>query len=394
MVNKHLQLVRRALTGFARAAFQRYPAIIITGPRQAGKTIFARMTFPRLPYANLEAPDVRRFANDDPRAFLAQFPHGAILDEIQRAPELPAYLQPMIDARRRKGLFVLTGSQQFELMRGITQSLAGRAAILRLLPFNLSETRRIVPGIQIDDLIVKGGYPRLHAEDIPQFQALGDYFNTYVQRDLREFIKLRHFAEFERFVRLCAASVGQLLNLERMGNDIGVTRPTVLEWLNLLEAGFIAFRLSPWHANLRKRLVKRQKLYFYDTGLACHLCDIHSCEHLRNHPLRGAMFENWVIGEALKHLYNHGNPGRLYFFRDNAGHEVDLLYPLGPKVIAVEIKAGQTVSADWFNGLHFFRELQPQAVGKAFVVYAGAREEKRSDAHVLPYHRFQSRLGI
>ncbi len=367
-----------------------YPVVTVTGPRQAGKTTLCRQTFADRPYANLERPDTREHAQTDPAGFLAQFPQGAVLDEIQRVPALLSWLQVDVDERAQMGRekigrvnmgrWILTGSHQLDLMRGIGQSLAGRTALLQLWPLSMAELAAggVAPGLggtTLDDLLFKGGYPRIHADALDANVALADYFATYVERDLRQLIELRQLDTFRRFVRLAAGRVGQLLNLSSLAADAGVSAPTSQAWVTLLEASGIVHRLRPWHANLGKRLVKQAKLYFCDTGLAAWLIGVREVGQLATHPLRGALFENGVVNEFAKHAQNLGHAPELHFFRDHNGLEVDLLVGYGlpaGQLGLVEIKSGQTVQRDWLTALNRIAQLLGPQVGRRMLVHGGA----------------------
>lgn len=365
----------------ARLAKQ-YPVLTITGPRQSGKTTLARSVFPGKPYVSLEDPDVRRFALDDPRGFLAGYPQGAILDEIQRVPELSSYLQGVVDAAPQPGRFILTGSHQFELMNQVSQSLAGRTALLRLLPFTLAEALRAQARTTPSDLaqtLLTGFYPRIHDRGLDPTQALADYFATYVERDLRQLLAVHDLQRFERFVRLCAGRTGQLLNLSSLSNDAGVSHVTARAWIDLLQTSFIVHLLPPWFTNTGKRLIKAPKLYFHDVGLACWLLGLRTPEQVQRDPLYGALFENFVIMEAMKDRLNTGASAEMYFYRDSEGHEVDLLLPVGSQVHAIEIKAGATVNPDYFRGLKTFAAHHPQALAGGSVMFGGSTGQARSD---------------
>lgn len=369
-----------------------YPVITITGPRQSGKTTLTRRLFADKPYVTLEDPDTRRFATEDPRGFLMQFAQGAILDEIQRAPELTSYLQGMVDADAKPGRFVLTGSHQFELMSQVSQSLAGRTAVLRLLPFTLAEVHRLRGGMASPDLaqtLLTGFYPRIHDQSLDPSQALADYFATYVQRDLRQLAAVQDLQRFERFVRLCAGRTGQLLNLSSLGNDAGVTHSTARAWIDLLQSSYIVHLLPPWFANTGKRLVKASKLYFHDVGLACWLLGLRSAEQVARDPLWGSLFENFVIMEAMKDRLNAGATAEMYFYRDSEGNEVDLLIPVGTQMHAIEIKAGATINPDYFKGLKTFAAHQPAVFASGCVVFGGANGQSRSDWPVHAWHQLQ-----
>ena len=369
-----------------------FPVITLTGPRQSGKTTLTRRLFSDKPYVTLEDPDTRRFATEDPRGFLMQFAQGAILDEIQRAPELTSYLQGMVDADPKPGRFVLTGSHQFELMSQVSQSLAGRTAVLRLLPFTLAEVHRLRGGMASPDLaqtLLTGFYPRIHDQSLDPSQALADYFATYVQRDLRQLAAVQDLQRFERFVRLCAGRTGQLLNLSSLGNDAGVTHSTARAWIDLLQSSYIVHLLPPWFANTGKRLVKASKLYFHDVGLACWLLGLRSAEQVARDPLWGSLFENFVIMEAMKDRLNAGATAEMYFYRDSEGNEVDLLIPVGTKMHAIEIKAGATINPDYFKGLKTFAAHQPAVFASGCVVFGGADGQSRSNWPVHAWHQLQ-----
>lgn len=360
-----------------------YPVVTITGPRQSGKTTLCRKVFPEYGYVNLEAPDIRSFAIDDPRGFLASHSNKVILDEIQRAPQLLSYIQAIIDNKRQAGQFILTGSQQFEVMNTISQSLAGRTALLKLLPFSLAELRSAYQPGSIDNLILSGYYPRIHDQQLNPTQAMGDYFETYVERDLRQLSAVKDLSLFERFVRLCAGRTGQLLNLQSLGNDAGISHACARSWLTLLEASYIVFLLQPWYANVSKRLIKSPKLYFYDVGLASYLLGLENETQVSRDPLRGNVFENMVVIEALKFRYNRGKRNNLFFYRDSNGNEVDLLAQQGRDLSAIEIKAGATINPDYFKGLRQFRKTVGEEWNVAAgVVYGGEDIQRRSDAVV------------
>ncbi len=376
-------MIEREITPRLTALFKQYPFVTVTGPRQSGKTTLCRAAFPDLAYANLEAPDQRAFAEADPRGFLTQLGEGAIIDEIRHVPALLSYLQVLADERGRNGLFVLTGSEQFRLSNAINQSLAGRTALLRLLPFSLAERQRTGASTTVEDILYSGFYPRILDQGLDPTQALGDYFETYVERDVRRLGEIRNLSSFRRFVRLCAGRVGQLVNLTSLGSDAGVSHTTAREWLTVLEASYVIFQLQPFHANIRKRLVKSPKFYFYDVGLASYLIGIEHTGQIATHPLRGALFENAVVAEALKHRFNRGRQSNLSFFRAARGLECDLLYETGHGIGAIEIKAGTTVASDYFHSLNRVADLVPGITAKA-VVYGGSDRQSRSGGEVVP----------
>jgi hypothetical protein len=366
----------------ARKLASQYPVVTLTGPRQSGKTTLCRAAFPEKQYVNLESPDVRAFVQDDPRGFFAMYPSGAIIDEIQRAPQLVSYLQPLVDERKEPGLFILTGSQQFEVMTTIGQSLAGRTAVLRLLPLSIEELSDSGIELGIDRMLLTGFYPRIFDANLDPTQALGDYVQTYVERDLRQLTAIKDLALFEKFVRLCAGRIGQLLNLQSLGNDVGISHSTARNWLTLLEASYIVFLLQPWHANIAKRQIKSPKLYFYDVGLAAYLLGVETELHINRHPLRGNLFENMVIIEALKYRLHRGKRNNLAFWRDAKGIEVDLLVEAGADVMPVEIKAGATINPDFFKGLRSFASRLTSPPMNSALVYGGTEQQRRTDVTV------------
>lgn len=368
-----------------RARARQYPVLTVTGPRQAGKTTLCRQAFPRLAYFNLERPDLREQATSDPRGLLARAQGGAIFDEAQHVPALLSWVQAEVDARPGAGRFVLTGSHSFELMAAVTQSLAGRTTVLNLLPMSIAELRAAGIHDGADRLIHAGGFPRVHADALDPAVAMADYFATYVERDLRQLIELRQIDAFRRFVRLAAGRVGQLLNLHALAADAGVSDPTARSWIALLEAGFIVRLLPPWFANIGKRLTKTPKLYFCDTALAAWLIGIREEGQLATHPLRGALFENLVVLEFVKHFLNRGEQPALHFFRDAAGLEVDLMVENGlpPGTLGlVEVKAGQTVAGDAFGALHKVGALLGERVARRMLVYGGDESFVREGVEV------------
>jgi len=365
------------------------------GPRQSGKTTLARHVFPSLSYVSLEDPDAREFAHTDPRGFLSQFAKGAIFDEIQKAPHLASYLQGMMDETNAAGQYVLTGSQNFSLSQTVSQSLAGRTAILHLLPLSLREigfsSKR--PSSEIDFEIHQGFYPRLRSStSLSPTQFYADYFQTYVQRDIRDLAEIRNLQLFERFIRLCAGRVGQLLNLNALANDAGVTRKTAENWLGHLEASYLVFRLPPFHRNLNKRLVKSPKLYFYDVGFASYLLGIQIMDHLNVHPLRGSLFENLVIAELMKQSFHKSEVPNLHFYRDSNGNEVDCIQELATNLRLIEIKSGQTIASDYFQGLQRLKAtLQfSKKECESYVTYGGDKTQFRSEAHIITLNELAS----
>ncbi|MFC2089634.1 ATP-binding protein [Bacteroidota bacterium] len=360
---------------------RQFKAVAVTGPRQSGKTTLVRKVFGHKPYISLENPDTRKYAQEDPRGFLSDFPDGAVLDEIQRAPELFSYLQQILDETSNPGSFILTGSNNFLLQENISQSLAGRVGYLFLLPLSLNEIKQYE--IPSNQLMIKGGYPYLFDQKVTAGKYYANYISTYVERDLRQLKNITNLFAFERFLRLCAGRTGQLLNMNNMATEVGVDVKTIASWIGVLETSFVAFRLQPYYKNYNKRVVKTPKLYFYDTGLASSLLGINQPEELSLSPFRGGLFENLVVVEFLKHHYNHGINNKLWFWRNNTGNEIDLLVDNGVKQIPVEIKSGKTISEDFFKGLKYWGKLTGEKNG--FLIYDGTEKQSRSDGiTVLP----------
>lgn len=379
-------MIDRDLAPRLREAAKAFPAVTLTGPRQSGKSTLCRALFPDHAYANLEAPDVRDFALTDPRGFLAQYPDGAILDELQRAPELASYLQPLIDEDARPGKWILTGSQNFALLESISQSLAGRSAVLHLPPLTYAEIQRFDSApTTLDEILFNGGYPRIYDKRIPASDWLSSYAATYIERDVRSISNVGDLTTFQRFVELCAGRTSQLINYSGLAADCGITQPTAKNWLSILEASFIVFHLPAWSGNIRKRVVKMPKLHFYDTGLACWLLGLRSPDQLRTHPLRGALFETWVVAEIAKRRMNLGERGGLYFYRDQHGVEADLIIDGSDGARIIEAKAGQTVMSDAFAPARRIAETIGSQVPPT-VIYGGESVQKRSDVTILPWN--------
>jgi len=390
-----MPLIQRTLETILHTLVDAYPVVTITGPRQSGKTTLCREVFLQRPYANLESPDIRQFATDDPRGFLAQYPNGAILDEIQRAPDLVSYLQPMVDENQWEGLFILTGSQQFEVSNTINQSLAGRTGLVRLLPFTIQEIQSEFPLPQIDRLLYHGFYPRLWDKQLDPTQALGDYFETYIERDLRQLVTIKDLSVFQRFIKLSAGRIGHLLTVNSLANDTGVSHTTARNWLSLLEASYVIFLLQPYYRNISRRLVKTPKLYFYDVGLATFLLGIENEKQVSRDPLRGNLFENMVIAEALKFRFNQGKRSNLYFYRDSKGNEVDLLLVNGADLFPIEIKSGMTITRDYFKGLKHLTDVFPDHIPKGSgLVYGGDKCQRRTDVSIVPFWQLNKLFSL
>ena len=356
-----------------------FRSVAVVGPRQSGKTTLCRTTFPKKPYVSLENPDVLEFAQTDPRGFLGQFKDGAILDEIQRAPHLFSYLQQILDETKKKGLFILTGSNNFLLQENITQTLSGRIAYLQLLPLSLAELSANKK-LKVDYTwhILQGGYPEVLSKKISAEDWYAGYISTYVERDVRQLKNIGNLAQFTKLLRLCAGRTGQLLNLTSFSNDCGIDQKTVAAWLSILQSSYIIYFLRPYFENFNKRVIKSPKLYFYDTGVACSLLRIKNIQQIVTHPAKGALFENMIISELLKQRLNAGAGDNLYFWRDKTGNEIDVLTDDAGKLTAYELKSGETISTDFFSGLTYLSKLNSNVTHKT-LVYGGKQQQERSN---------------
>ena len=366
---------------------EKYPVITLTGPRQSGKTTFLKDEFPEYRYVNLENPDTRNFAITDPNAFLKLYDKFVIFDEVQRVPALFSYIQALVDESKIMGQFILSGSQNFHLMQNITQSLAGRVALFRLLPFDFSELK--MTGLLDSDFAVnmyKGFYPAIYDRDIPPKMFYSNYVQTYIERDLSEIINVRDLKLFRNFISLCAARAGNVINLNSLANECGISQPTAKSWLSVLESSYIVFQLQPYFSNMNKRVTKSSKLYFYDSGLLCHLLKINDAGSLQLSNHKGSVFENMIIAEFLKSSYHQNLLRDFWFWRDAAGHEVDLLWQDDERLNLVEIKATQTIMSDLFKGMAYFENLAPQLVKSKTLVYAGMENQQRSNENVVSWY--------
>lgn len=387
-------MYKRILHSEINSLAKKFRVVTVLGPRQAGKTTLCQMAFPDYHYVSLEDPDQRAYAGRDPRGFLSDHPRQVILDEIQRVPSLLSYLQGIVDKDKIMGQFILTGSHQLELGAAISQSLAGRTAIVTLMPLSYAELYGEVKAPpDMDSVLLQGFMPGKHADAIDAGQFYRAYFRTYVERDVRQLINLKDFSKFERFIQICAGRIGQLVNQSSLANDVGVSSVTISDWLSILEASFIIFRLQPFHENFGKRLIKSGKIYFLDVGLATWLLGIESENQLRRDPLRGSLVENFIIVEAQKNILNQGKDPRLYFFRDSRGNEVDLLIQKGRDIDVVEIKAAQTWHDSFLKGIDYFNNLAESYTTKNIVVYGGSENRKASKYQLMPYSHVGS-LGL
>ena len=375
----------RILEPLVRRVAGEYPVVTITGPRQSGKTTLCRALFPDKPYVNLEPLDEREYARNDPRGFLAQFPDGAVIDEIQNAPDLTSYIQVTVDENPEHGRFIVTGSQHFGLTQAVSQSLAGRTAMVHLLPLSFDELTSF--DTEVDDLwqvVFQGAFPAVHGRRLNARRWLDNYLLPYVERDLRQISTIGDLAAFANFMALAAGRCAQEINLSAIGGDAGVSHNTVRAWISVLEASFVIFRLPAWHGNLRKQLLKTPKLHFLDSGLACRLLGIRSADELRRHPLRGAIFESWVAAEIFKHRTHRGETGGMFHFRTTRGPEVDIVIRRGLSSIGCEVKSATTMDGSFLRPLHRLQELLDGALTKR-LVFGGGQGQERSQVECIPW---------
>lgn len=372
-------MFERILTEKIQLLAGKYPVVTLLGPRQSGKTTLVRNAFPNKPYVNMEDANNRLLASEDPKSFMDLYPEGAILDEVQRTPHLLSYIQVRVDEVNKNSMFVLTGSHQAELHLAVSQSLAGRTSLLRLLPLSLQEIRKAHIKDSFEEIVIKGGYPKIYKENLPLSNAYSSYFQTYVERDVRQILQIKDILPFERFIKLTASRLGQLVNYASLASDVGVSAVTIKEWISVLEATYILVRLEPYYENFGKRLIKSPKLYFVDTGLVCYLLGIDTADQLKKDPLYGNIFENWVVMELMKARYNKALDPRLYFYRDVSGKEVDLLYQKGSLLMPIEIKSYKTLSSSFLDGLKYFHEQALERADGGALVYAGDQSQKIGD---------------
>ena len=380
-------MIKRHIESEFHKQLDEYPVVTLLGPRQAGKTTLAKMALPSYQYSNLENPETRQFATDDPKAFLTQFKSNVILDEIQRVPELMSYIQTIVDERQINGQFVLTGSHQLKLREAITQSLAGRTSILNLLPFSIAElTEANIEFDQAQDYIYQGFLPRIYDQNQRPTQAYSNYYQTYVERDVRMLINLKDFSLFEKFMHLLAGRVGQLMDYTSLGNDVGVSAKTIKSWLSILEASFVIYQLNPYFENFGKRVIKSPKYYFMDVGLLAFLLGIENPAQVSRDPLVGNLFENLIVIECLKTQFNKGKLPKLYFYRDSNGNEADILYQRGRELVAIEIKSSSTYKPSLLKGLKRIVNLSPK-ITEAYLIYSGDSFEFGDGIKTLKYNQ-------
>jgi len=362
-----------------------YPVVTVIGPRQVGKTTMVKYVFDQLPYVNLEDPDIRLFAEHDSKGFMAQFPDGAIIDEIQNVPKLLSYIQVIVDEKQKNGMFVLTGSQQLDLNSAISQSLAGRTSILFLLPLTITELQAQKIDLTLDDYLLHGFLPRNHAEKLDPKTAYRNYVRTYLERDLRKITNVHDLTAFQKFIRLCASRVGQVLKYDNLANEVGISATTIKHWLSILEASYIIFKVQPYFENFGKRIIKSPKLYFFDVGLVSYLIDIENQKQLSRDPLRGYLVENLVVLELMKARMNLGLEANLYYYRDSHQNEIDIIYKKANQLIPIEIKSSSTFDSSFLKVINYYRKLAAERVPHAWIVYAGNLSYQVNGAQLINY---------
>lgn len=379
-------MIPRELSPQISALLGQYPIVTVLGPRQSGKSTLVKSLFPKMRYVNLEAPDDRQLIAKDPRAFLSSLDaSGTIIDEVQRLPELLSYLQVYVDEQETNGQLILTGSHQVELHQAISQSLAGRTAILRLLPLSFSEVQSLGVNYSAEDYMLNGFYPKLYTHKMDHNKYYQNYVNTYVEKDVRKMINVKDLGLFQDFLHLAAGRTGQLVNYHSMSSDLGVSHHTIKQWFSVLEASFITLKIRPFFENINKRVVKSPKIYFTDPGLVCYLLGIENKTQLSRDPLRGNIFENMIVMELVKHQYNLGKDHYLYFYRDNHQNEVDLLFKSAANLVPIEIKSSQTFNVNFIKGLKFIKNLLPEKIINGAVIYAGDNKHALDQFSILNY---------
>ncbi len=387
-------MIQRKIIPLIKEMSGKMPIISITGPRQSGKTTLSKTCFPDYDYHNLENPDTFDEAKSDPRYFLSRHKKGIIIDEVQLLPELFSYIQTMSDESGKTGEYILTGSQNFLLSEKISQSLAGRVFIVHLLPFSLDELKNTASWIDdVEQLIFSGFYPRLYDKNISPNLFYPSYIQTYAERDVRQIVNIGNLHLFQKFMRLVAGRIGQLMNYSSLSTEVGVDEKTIKSWISILETSFLCFTLQPHFNNFSKRLVKTPKLYFYDTGLACSLLGIKRKEDIAQHWAKGALFENMIIADLMKIYYNRGEIPPLYFWRDSAGNELDCLIDTGLNYRAIEIKSGTTIQPDFFKNLKYYEGLSGIGAENAYLLYAGNKDSRRLAGNVVSWKNMETILN-
>jgi len=386
-------MIYRNISNKLRSLSRLFPVVTLTGPRQSGKTTLVKNIFENLPYVSLESPETRLLIQSDPKGFLNEYKNGVVLDEVQRVPDLFSYIQVIVDEDNREGQFILTGSQNFLLLEKVTQSLAGRVGILKLLPFCLDELKQ--SGLffeEYEELVFNGFYPRLYDKKIPATDYYSNYIQTYVERDVKQIRNITDQNSFIRFLQMCASRIGQLLNISSLANDCGISQITAKSWLSVLEASYVIHFLYSYHRNFNKRLVKMPKLYFFDTGLACSLLNIREKEQIQNFYLKGGLFENFIVNEIVKHSWNSGVLRTNYFWRDKVGHEIDCIVEEADRYLPIEIKAGKTISKEYAKEIAYWNKLSGNSPENSYIVYGGDKNYKLSEGNYVSWKNLDTIL--
>ncbi len=382
-----MNLITRKITSEIDKLKDFYPVITITGPRQSGKTTLCKNLFPTYRYFNLEDAILLNRIKEDPKGFINETQDGMIIDEVHHYPELFSFIQVTVD-QYPKRKFILTGSSNFSLLQNITQSLAGRTALFTLLPFSIDELGDKVKKSTTDELILNGGYPGIWVNHIPRYAFYRNYYSTYIERDVRQIVHIKDISLFQKFIRLCAGRIGTEFNASHLANEVGTSAPTITNWLSVLAASYIAYMLPPYYENIGKRLIKTSKIYFYDVGLACYLLGIENDTHLKSHPLRGALFENMIINEAMKNRFNQGKDPDLYFYKDKSQREVDLIHTQANDLYAYEIKSSQTFHKDYYSGINYLKDLFGGRLVRSALIYDGEIEKITNENGAFNFRNF------
>lgn len=371
--------IKRTITTEFLLRQKQYPIVTVVGPRQSGKTTLVKQLSPERPYVNLEKPDIRAFATEDPNGFLAQYPEGAILDEVQNVPTLLSYIQVIVDEKKKAGQFILTGSHQVALHDAMAQSLAGRTTILQLLPLSFTEMQNTQIYLSTNEYLLNGFYPRIYDNKLDYNTVYSDYVKTYLERDVRQLVHIKDLLLFQKFMRLCASRTGTILNMNDLAKDVGVSHHTIREWISILQASYLVELVAPYFENFGKRVIKSPKIYFTDVGLASYLLGIETVTQMDRDPLRGRLYETMVVMELIKTRLNKGRDANIYFYRDSEKKEIDVLYKHGAQLSAIEIKSSQTPSTDFTKGIQYFKNLVGDRFGSAYVIYGGKEEMRIHD---------------